>query len=79
MPSASISNAGSKTNEKSAETSSLISSNTTSELNAITDPLDIFLSKFTLKVYVYDYDRGFMADDLIGYENVDLTSLKENV
>jgi len=40
--------------------------------------LEYFLSKFQLKVFVYDYDRGFLSDDLIGYGIVDLNQLKEN-
>ena len=41
--------------------------------------LEFFLSKFKLKMFVYDYDRGFLNDDLIGYANIDLSLLKENV
>lgn len=41
--------------------------------------LDYFLSKFQLKVFVYDYDRGFLSDDLIGYGIVGLGQLKENM
>jgi hypothetical protein len=41
--------------------------------------LDFFLNKFKLKIFVYDYDRGFLSDDLIGYANIDLTGLKENM
>ena len=28
---------------------------------------------------VYDYDRGFLNDDLIGYTTIDLVGLKENL
>ena len=43
------------------------------------DQLNFIMSKFKLKMVVYDYDRGFLNDDLIGYANIELTSLKENV
>ena len=42
------------------------------------EQLEYFLSKFKLKMFVYDYDRGFLSDDLIGYAAIDLTNLKEN-
>lgn len=47
--------------------------------NTIDEPLKTFLSKFRLKMYIYDYDRGFFSDDLIGYSTIDLTFLKENM
>lgn len=43
------------------------------------DSLKSYLSKFKLKAYVYDYDRGFLNDDLIGYNDVDLEQLREAV
>lgn len=43
------------------------------------EQVESLLSKFELKVFVYDYDRGFLSDDLIGYGEIDLKSLKENV
>ena len=46
---------------------------------ATTDSLKSFLAKFNLKIFVYDYDRGFLSDDLIGYADVELDSLRENV
>ena len=57
------------------ETPSLLSLSTLSDGNH----LEFILSKFKFKLYVYDYDRGFLSDDLIGYANVDLSQLKENV
>lgn len=47
--------------------------------NTVDEPLEAFLSKFRLKMYIYDYDRGFFSDDLIGYSMIDLTYLKENM
>lgn len=38
-----------------------------------------FLSKLVLKIIVYDYDRGFVRDDLIGYSYFNISTLKENV
>lgn len=43
------------------------------------DQLAFLLSKFKLKMYVYDYDRGFLNDDLIGHANIELSHLKENM
>lgn len=70
-----------KTNLSSLnESSSLQSYNPTSDnCNVITEQLEFFLAKFKLKMFVYDYDRGFLNDDLIGYANIDLANLKENV
>jgi hypothetical protein len=67
-------------------TNNLTSSNTTStnltnnnnEIVFGQEQLQYFLSKFKLKMFVYDYDRGFLSDDLIGYANIDLTALNEN-
>lgn len=50
----------------------------TSESSAQNFQLEYFLSKFNLKMFVYDYDRGFLNDDLIGYHAIDLISLREN-
>ncbi|CAF1029366.1 unnamed protein product, partial [Brachionus calyciflorus] len=55
------------------------SQNNESINNLIMEPYESFLSKFNLKMFVYDYDRGFLSDDLIGYANIDLTNLKVNV
>lgn len=49
------------------------------ENSLIDEPLESFLSKFKLKMFIYDYDRGFLSDDLIGYSFIDLTFLKENM
>ena len=40
------------------------------------DSLEGILSKYKLKIFVYDYDRGFLNDDLIGYANVDLNCVR---
>jgi Ca2+-dependent lipid-binding protein len=68
---------------KLADSASLISWDRTkasfSETNLNTAQLEYFLSKFKLKMFVYDYDRGFLNDDLIGYSTIDLTTLKENM
>ncbi len=39
--------------------------------------LDFVLAKYKLKMFVYDYDRGFLNDDLIGYSDIDLFQLKD--
>ena len=49
-----------------------------SSVGAVADQLEAYLAKYKLKVVVYDYDRGFLADDLIGYANIDLSTLKES-
>lgn len=59
-------------------TNSLQSLSQNSENNAITESIESFISRFKLKMFIYDYDRGFLSDDLIGYANIDLNSLKEN-
>lgn len=68
---------------KMSDSTSLISWNRTkssfSEANLSSAQLEYFLSKFKLKIFVYDYDRGFLNDDLIGYASVDLVTLKENM
>lgn len=67
---------------KMADSASLISWNRTksfSEANLSSAQLEYFLSKFKLKIFVYDYDRGFLNDDLIGYASIDLATLKENM
>ena len=38
-----------------------------------------YLSKFKLRASVYDYDRGFLSDDLIGHADIELDSLKDNM
>ena len=38
----------------------------------------ISFEKSKLVMNIFDYDRGFF-DDFIGYANIDLVSLKENV
>lgn len=40
--------------------------------------LEYILSKYKLKMFVYDYDRGFLNDDLIGYAMIDLNCVKNN-
>ena len=52
---------------------------TLSEISTTTSQLEYFISKFKLKAFVYDYDRGFLSDDLIGYQSIDITNLKENM
>lgn len=52
---------------------------TLSEISTTTSQLEYFISKFKLKALVYDYDRGFLSDDLIGYQSIDITNLKENM
>lgn len=47
--------------------------------NDVANQLEFFLSKFKLKMIIYDYDRGFLSDDLIGYHDIDLNLLKENM
>lgn len=59
------------------ESSSVISN--AGSMSTHAQQLEFFLSKFKLKIYVYDYDRGFLADDLIGYATIDLSSLRENM
>ena len=62
-----------------------VSSFSTASLNEIggsggaSSQLEFFISKFKLKMVVYDYDRGFLSDDLIGYQFIDLKALKENM
>ncbi len=60
---------------------SLDSSNSDPNLFANTNVSsnEIDISKFVLKIFVYDYDRGVLNDDLIGYAKIDLSSLKENM
>jgi Ca2+-dependent lipid-binding protein len=41
--------------------------------------LGIPYEKSRLALHVYDYDRGFLNDDFIGYANINLCSLQENV
>ena len=36
---------------------------------------ELILSKYNLKAFVYDYDRGFLNDDLIGYTALNLNAL----
>ena len=52
-------------------------SNSLNDSNA--NQLEFFLAKFQFKMFIYDYDRGFLSDDLIGYHLIDLRSLKENM
>ncbi len=56
-----------------------VSSFNNSTIKSESAQLEYFLSKFQLKVFVYDYDRGFLSDDLIGYGIVGLAQLKENM
>lgn len=68
-------------NNKLNASNSLMSANllSLSDSSLTSEQLQFFLSKFKLKIFVYDYDRGFLSDDLIGYATVDLMSLKENM
>ena len=60
---------------------SLIDFNSSNTLNdsSTSNQLEFFISRFNLKLVVYDYDRGFLSDDLIGYYVIDLKSLLENL
>jgi hypothetical protein len=60
---------------------SLDSSNSDPNLFGTTNvsSIEIDISKYVLKIFVYDYDRGVLNDDLIGYAKIDLSSLKENM
>ena len=60
-------------------TSLLNIDNPPSESNPMGESLKTYLSKFNLKVFIYDYDRGFLNDDLIGYDDIELDGLKENM
>jgi Ca2+-dependent lipid-binding protein len=64
----------------SAESASLISWNQKSFEKPILpkENLNFFLSLFKLSMTVFDYDRGFLNDDLIGNADIDLTQLEEN-
>ena len=61
----------SNSNETSSSNSNLVMINS--------QQLEMYLSKFRLKIFVYDYDRGVLSDDLIGYAEIDLTKLKDNM
>jgi hypothetical protein len=63
----------------SSITSDTMSSSPSSGNGFSQNQLEFFLAKCKLKIFVYDYDRGFMSDDLIGYANIDLVGLKENM
>ena len=58
---------------------SIENATSTAESNPMSESLSSFLAKFNLKMFVYDYDRGFLSDDLIGYADIELESLRENV
>ena len=64
--------AGVMSNSMSNESSS-------SNLVVNNEHIELYLSKFRLKIFVYDYDRGVLNDDLIGYADIDLAPLKENM
>ena len=56
----------------------LATSNGKQELTK-TNSATVSFEKSKLVMLVYDYDRGFLNDDFIGYANIDLNSLKENM
>ena len=69
----SLVNTGVLSNSNSIDVSSVSSS------SADNQQMELYLSKFLLKIFVYDYDRGVLNDDLIGYAKINLSNLKENV
>jgi hypothetical protein len=67
-------------NKSGFATSKSIDSCSSSDPNLVGSSfIESDMSKYLLKIYVYDFDRGVLNDDLIGYAKIDLTQLKENM